>query len=113
MIPYGLLASIVLFAIVARHADRFHVLLSAAFVVIGMLILDLFTYSIIYGFESAIAEFTSIRQFVKIGIQYGIAIFVFRGIVRNTNDAPGYLLWVAAGWPLIFVLVPFLVARIP
>ena len=110
---YSTLAIIALYAIVAQHGDRFHQSICAAFVVGGSVLLGLIESSIVYGMGNALTDLFLLSNVVTIIIQYAVAFIVFRGI-RNSadSDLPAYFGWVAVGWFIIFMAVPFVVGKI-
>ena len=110
---YSLLAVVALYAVTAQHGDRLHYALCAAIVVGGAALLGLVEMSIMFGLDSAGLTFIQPNNIIKITLQLITAGIVFRRI-RNSaeSDLPAYFGWVAVGWFLIFMAIPFIVDKI-
>ncbi len=111
---YSLLAGIALYALIAQHSSRIRsAALAAAIVVGGNLILRIAEYAIVYGIGNAFAMFTEIDQLTITAVQYVTAVFIFRKIQDSgDSDLPAYLGWVATGWLIIFIAIPFVIGKI-
>ena len=113
MLPYTLLADVALYAILAKHSDRIHSAIAAALLVGGSLTLRIIEYTIIYGTDNAYTNFTQTSQIVTIVLQYTLSIVIFHKIRTNgEEDLPAYLGWVAVGWFIIFMAIPFVIGKV-
>lgn len=110
--PYTLLATIALYALLAKHSDKFHSAVCAGLLVGGSLALRIAEYAIIYGVDDTYLNFTQTDQIVTVVLQYILAAFIFYKIRDSgDNDLPAYFGWVASGWLIIFMAAPFVVGK--
>lgn len=107
MLPYITLASIALFILVARNLERLHSITAALLVTATPFILNTLITWINHGDGENIFSTILPINYLVVTLQFSVALLLFWIIEYRSNDnLTTYLVLVAIGWPVIFLLIP-------
>lgn len=107
MLPYITLASIALFILVARNLERLHSITAALLVTAIPFILNTLITWINHGDGENIFSTILPINYLVVTLQFSVALLLFWIIEYRSNDnLTTYLVLVAIGWPVIFLLIP-------
>lgn len=106
---YTLFASIALFILVARNHEKLHPVFSAVAVAGGPFLLSVVTFWIAYGYDFMSGVLFSFVNLITLAVQISIALVLFYKINKDFENLTEFFAWVAVGWPVIFLLIPWMV----